>query len=330
MIGIVCLIVEGCASGVLVFEYFCKDSFSIAWLTVNGLTISLDAHSSTMDCVELVFDVIWGPWWSLPTSGSCWMWSVITLSNRWSRDFKLSSWPWYQILCLIAARLEHKTLILFRVGWHVVLDGRGVNWLPSVLWTRWHLSILYHTVNDMLVIPALPFPLGVFLIDKSHWKLANIDWVIWILHDDSILLLLFLLICVLRLLNRSKSTTRHLVVVSTSSLVNGIGCSRWDAHWLASSLDVSLTYILGLNRLMNCLEHCSTIVTRSTVVGSSWWEKSLLTSGVLVLGSVEVLLGGWVLCSSSTCGNTSYMSSVGGVTILSFHRLDNRIVEIHY
>ena len=54
MIGVVSLVVESGSSSMLVFEYFCQNSFSVAWLPIDGLAISLDAHSSSMNSVKLV------------------------------------------------------------------------------------------------------------------------------------------------------------------------------------------------------------------------------------------------------------------------------------
>ena len=325
MISVVSLVVESGSSSMLVFEYFCQNSFSVTWLSVDGLAISLDAHSSSMNGVELILDVVRCSGWSLAASSSGWMRCVVTLSDWWSWDLNLSSWSWYQVLSLVAAWLEHKTLVLFWRGWHIVLDGSSVDWLPRVLWPRWHLSILYHSVDDLLIISTF-ISLGVLLVDKSHWKLADINRVVWILHDHTVLLL-FLLVRVLRLLNWSESATRHLVAVS-SSLINGVSGARWYAHWLTSGLDVSFSYILGLNWLMNCLEHSSTIVAWTTIVGCSCWEESLFSRWVLILSSVEVLLG-WVLSTSGTSSNTGDMSSICSITVFSFHRLDHGIIQIY-
>ena len=61
-INVVLLLIwmEGLMPGVLVLEYFSQDSF---WVTIRILaTISLDVHSTTMNTVELVFDVSRGSW----------------------------------------------------------------------------------------------------------------------------------------------------------------------------------------------------------------------------------------------------------------------------
>ena len=120
MIGIV-LIVEGVSSVVLVFENLSKDSFCICWLTImiDGLTVSLDAHASSMNCVELILDVIRCSRRSGATT-SC-LGVAISLCNRWSGNLKFSSRSRNQILSLVTAWLEHKTLILFG-SWNIILD----------------------------------------------------------------------------------------------------------------------------------------------------------------------------------------------------------------
>ena len=326
MIGIICLIVEGCSSCMLVFEDFSEDSFGVSWLTINSLAISLDAHSSTMDRIELILDVVRCPWWSLSTSSCSWVSIIITLSNWWSWDFNLSSWSRYQILCLIAARLEHKTLVLFWCGNVVILDGRRVNWLPSVLGSRWHLTILYHSINNLLIVSSLAFPLSVFLVNKSHWKLTNVDWMVRILHNDILLLLFVLLIRVLRLLNRSESTTSHLVVVAASSLINCVGSTGRYAHGLTTCLDVSFTNILWLNWLMYCLEHCSSVVAWSIIAWGSGREESWLSRRVLILSGIKVGFLRLILSSSCACGNTSNMCSICCITVLTLYWLHYRII----
>lgn len=60
MISIILLVVECVLSVVLIFEYFGKNSFRVWRLTVvvYGLSVSLDAHSSSVDCIELILYVI--------------------------------------------------------------------------------------------------------------------------------------------------------------------------------------------------------------------------------------------------------------------------------
>ena len=58
MICVVLLIMECLLSVVLIFENFRQNSFGLCLtIMVNSLAIALNAHTSTMDCVELVFDI---------------------------------------------------------------------------------------------------------------------------------------------------------------------------------------------------------------------------------------------------------------------------------
>jgi len=74
---------ESSSPGVLVFENLGKNSFSVAWLSimVDCLAITLDAHTSSMYSIELIFDIVGSPRRSLSTSSSGRMWIVVTLSN---------------------------------------------------------------------------------------------------------------------------------------------------------------------------------------------------------------------------------------------------------
>lgn len=81
MIGIILLVMEsGSSMAMLILEYFCKDSLSISWL-VDSLTVALDAHTSSVDCIELILDVVRGSWRSLSTSCGRWMTIIITLCD---------------------------------------------------------------------------------------------------------------------------------------------------------------------------------------------------------------------------------------------------------
>ena len=300
---------------------------------INRLTIPLDAHASPMNSIELVLDVIWCPWRSLPTS-SC-LRIAVSLSYWWSWYFNFSSWSRYQILCLITAWLKHKTLVLFLIVLHFILDWCSINWLPSIFRSRLHLAILYHAVNDLLIISTCLlaitiFPLTVLLVHKSHGKLPYINWMVRILHHNCWLLFVVLLIRVLGLLDWSKSTTIHFIWIASISFINSISSSRRYTHLLTSSLNSSITYILLLNWFMNCLKHRCTIVW-STIgtLGSCWEKPSLFTLSVFVLSSVEsrvFLLR--ILSSGSTCGDASYMSCISSITILTFHWLNYGIIEV--
>ena len=71
---------------------------------------------------------------------------------------------------------------------------------------------------------------------------------------------MFTLIRVLGLLDGSESSAGHLVASILSSFIDCIGSTWGYAHWLASCLDVSFTYILLLNRFLNSLMHVVAIV----------------------------------------------------------------------
>jgi len=323
---------ESSSPGVLVFENLGKNSFSVAWLSimVDCLAITLDAHTSSMYSIELIFDIVGSPRRSLSTSSSGRMWIVVTLSNWWSRNINLCSWSRYQILCLIAAWLEHQTLVLLWICWNFVLNRIRVNWLPSVFRPRLYLPILYHSINNLLIVSAITFPLSILLVYESHWKLAYVNWVIWVLHNDARLLLFVLLVGVLWLLDRSESASSHLIVVSSCSFIDCICSTWWYAHWLSTCLDISFTDILWLNRFMNCLKHVSTVV-RSIIARSCGWEESLLTRWVLILGGIEIFLWwGLVLSTSCACSNTSYVCCICCIRIFSFDWLDYRIIQVDH
>jgi len=301
---------------------------------VNSLPVSLDAHTSSMDSIELVLDVIGCPWWPLPSS-SC-LRIAISLSYWWSWYFKFSSWSRYQILGLIAAWLEHEALILFLIVRHFILNRCSVDWLPGIFGARLHLTILYHTINNLLIISAClaiaTLPLGVLLVDKSHGKLTYIDRMIRVLHHNSWLLLL-VGIRVLRLLDGSESTSSHFIVVALASIINSV-CSAWRyTHLLTSGLDGSVTDILLLNRFVDCLKHRRAIVRGTTIGagGSSWEEACLFTWRIFVLSCVKCSAFRWwrILSTSSACSDTSNMGCIRGITILTFHWLCHRIVQIH-
>ena len=59
VIGIILLIMKSVLSIVLIFENFGENALGVGCLTVmiDCLSISLDAHASSMDCIKLGFDV---------------------------------------------------------------------------------------------------------------------------------------------------------------------------------------------------------------------------------------------------------------------------------
>ena len=231
---------------------------------------------------------------------------------------------------------------------HFVLDRRGINWLPSIFGVLRHLTILHHSVNNLLLITIsslwccliTSFSLCVLLVSQSHWELSYIYWVIRILHHNSILLFI-LLTRVLRLLNWSESTSLHFVI-GAISFVNG-ACSAWRyTHILlfTTSINSSVTNVFLLDWFLNSLEHYL-LVTWSSTTGV--WsccreEASFITTRVFVLSGIESLIfrrssssssSSSVLSSGSTCSNTSYMSSISSVTVFTFNWLNYRIVKVN-
>ena len=162
---------ESVSSVVLVFENFGQDSFRIDWLTIviDCLSIALDAHSSSMHCVELSFVI--GLWTRRSLTTSSCLWSSISLSYWWPGNLDFSSRSWYQILCLIAARLKHQTLWLLSIALHSILNTRRINRLPCIFRSRLDLSILHHSIDDLLIyhvvsaIDIISFTMAVFLVD---------------------------------------------------------------------------------------------------------------------------------------------------------------------
>ena len=162
---------------------------------------------------------------------------------------------------------------------------------------------------------------------------------VWVLHHYTIVLLFSVVtIWVLRLLDRSESSLVHFVVLSWVSIVNCVCSTWWNAHWLASSLDIPFSNTLLLYRLLNCLKHCraiiSSITTTTWCILSSCWEKStLLSLWVFVLSSVKssiVFLSSCVLGSIGTSSNACYVSGICCITVFSLHWLNYGIIEIDY
>jgi len=170
MVYIVLLLTMECLmSSMLIFENFSQDSFMI-WIL---LAVSLDVHAASMDSIELVFNVSWCSWRSL--SSSC-TWVGTSLSDWWSWDINLGSWPGDQILSLITARLDHQTLV---INLSFLLDRACINWLPSIFgcslwpWMRNHAvdeaTVVLSTICLATSSAILTFSLSTFLINKSHW-----------------------------------------------------------------------------------------------------------------------------------------------------------------
>ena len=147
MVYVVLLLVESLLSVLLIFENLCQNAFSALRLTVmvDGCTVSLNTHSSSMYGIKLVLNGVAGPWRSLPSRRS---WRIITAGYRWSWDINLCSWARYQILGLIATRLDHKTLLL--CSRHIIIYRTGIYWLPSVFSVH-SISMLNHSTNHGLI-----------------------------------------------------------------------------------------------------------------------------------------------------------------------------------
>jgi hypothetical protein len=174
VIGVVLLIMESVLSVVLIFENFGENSFGVNRLTVviYRLSVALDAHASSMDCIELSLNIRGSSRRSLATSSG--LWSSITLSYRRSGNLNFSSWSRYQILGLITAWLEHQALWLLSVTLHTILHAGRINRLPSIFGTRLDLSILHHSVDNLLVshiissLDIISFAVAIFLVYQSH------------------------------------------------------------------------------------------------------------------------------------------------------------------
>jgi len=159
---------------VLIFENFSQNSFGVNCLTVviYRLSIALDAHTSSMDCIELSLDIGGCSWRSLTTSSG--LWASITLGHRRSSNFNFSSWSRYQILGLITAGLEHQALCLLSVTLHTILHASRINRLPSIFGSRLDLSILHHSIYNLLVsniisaLDIISFAMTIFLVYQSH------------------------------------------------------------------------------------------------------------------------------------------------------------------
>ena len=93
----------------------------------------------------------------------------------------------YQILSLIATRLNNKTLICI---WNCITATyrTGINWLPSIfccldlsLTSNWNYSVYQRLILNCSRNIHSIFPLSIFLSNKSHWWLANINRMIWVI-----------------------------------------------------------------------------------------------------------------------------------------------------
>jgi hypothetical protein len=177
--------VLNCLSILLIFENFSENTFCALWLIYSiCCSDSLNVHSSSMHGIELVFHLNSSSWGSLTSSS---IWINLVLSNWRSSYVQFSRLAWNQILSLIAARLNYKTLVCI---WNCITSTNrtGINRLPSIF-SSLNLALtsnLNYTVYQRLILNGSwnihsIFSLSIFLSYKSQWSLANIDWMIGII-----------------------------------------------------------------------------------------------------------------------------------------------------
>ena len=96
----------------LIFKKFCQNTFSALWLIYSiCCPNTLNIHSSSMDSIELIFHLNSSSRRSLTTSS---VWINLVLSNRRSSYVQFSRLTRNQILSLVAAWLNYKTLVSVR------------------------------------------------------------------------------------------------------------------------------------------------------------------------------------------------------------------------
>ena len=96
----------------LIFKKFCQNTFSALWLIYSiCCPNTLNIHSSSMDSIELIFHLNSSSRRSLTTSS---VWINLVLSNRRSSYVQFSRSTRNQILSLVAAWLNYKTLVSVR------------------------------------------------------------------------------------------------------------------------------------------------------------------------------------------------------------------------
>lgn len=147
------LVVLYCLSVMLILEDFCQDSFCASrntWVINSATTTILNAHTSTMNSIELILCIV-GSWGSL-TSSSSWIWS--TLCNWWPLNIQFGRLARYQILSLITAWLNHESLIHSPLVL-ISANRARVNRLPCILGIVLNLAMgtdLHHAVYECLII----------------------------------------------------------------------------------------------------------------------------------------------------------------------------------
>lgn len=131
MIILILWSVLNCLSILLIFENFSENTLCALWLIYSiCCSNSLDIHSSSMHSIELIFDLNSSSWRSLT---SCSVWIYLILSNWRSCYVQFSRLTWNQVLSLIAARLNNKTLVCI---WNCITSTNrtGINRLPCIFW----------------------------------------------------------------------------------------------------------------------------------------------------------------------------------------------------
>ena len=134
-----------------------------------------------MYSIELVFNLYSSSRRSLTSSS---IWINLILSNWRSSNIQFCRLAWYQILSLIATRLNNKTLICI---WNSITSTNrtSINRLPSIfcslylaLASNWNYSVYQRLILNCSRNIDCIFSLCIFLSNKSHWRLANINWMI--------------------------------------------------------------------------------------------------------------------------------------------------------
>ena len=92
----------------LVLENLCQNSLGACGLTLVVhnilITVALNTHSSSVNCVELVLDAGIGSWRSASTRSAR---VARTLTTLYSRNIKFSAVASDNVLSLVTARLYH-------------------------------------------------------------------------------------------------------------------------------------------------------------------------------------------------------------------------------
>lgn len=170
----------------LILENFGENAFGARWnrRVINwSISSILDAHSSSVNCVELIFHS--------RASGralsACSSRIIASLCHWGPLDFKLRWLSGYQVLRLVAARLYHQALVYCSLVWvGISTNGARIEGLPGILlvttldlsvWSDLHHAIDERLIELVLLIPAILcstawnevlLPLRVLLRDQTH------------------------------------------------------------------------------------------------------------------------------------------------------------------